>query len=253
MLSLDHVLWVGFDVAVAAGALLAAMSTWSLAFGVPPLSEASFMVTLALFGLHWLLFTSDILGFYVGLECANFAGWSFVPCTANAALLWTPSCCSCSIRRFRWGSCSWEALCSSCCLIQRAPLFAAYGQPMPKPLPAHSAIDMNDLLLFAVSTMDPAAVWSGLGFYLWSLLLLWLVQADPYPFGAVDWHRGLVLALLTASLAGLPPLVGFLGKATISFQLASTRRPSCDCAVLGHGIGFVLRVLGAFGVRRRGR
>ena len=52
MVSLGHLLWVGFDSHHVASGVYAVLAAWVLASGLPPMFEASFMVVVALFGLN---------------------------------------------------------------------------------------------------------------------------------------------------------------------------------------------------------
>jgi len=74
LVCLGHLTQVGLDLDYFATGVLAALTSWILLSGLPPLFEAAFMVAVALFGMHWLVISSDVIGFYVGLELANFAG-----------------------------------------------------------------------------------------------------------------------------------------------------------------------------------
>ena len=79
---------VGLGLGYLATGVLAVLTCWILLSGMPPLFEAAFVLAVALFGMHWLVISSDVLGFYVGLELANFAG---VVCLACASQLWLGS------------------------------------------------------------------------------------------------------------------------------------------------------------------
>jgi NADH:ubiquinone oxidoreductase subunit 2 (subunit N) len=294
LVSAGHLAYAGYDMDYLATGALACLTSWILLCGLPPLFEASFMVAVALFGMHWLVISTDVIGFYVGLELANFAG--VVLCALHArrsfgleaALLFLLQSAfsagfmllGCSLFYLQRGALDWATLALdlpvtdlgiwlwSCGLLWKAgsapvhawviatlrgvwhsaalfvitvPKFGvlwvwqpichgigwvamislvvaalgAFGQPLTKTLLAYSAIGMNGLLFFALDTLDPMSVWAGFGFYIWSLALMWPILADPLMLSALDWHRSLVIVLLAASLAGLPPMLGFLGKATI--------------------------------------
>jgi NADH:ubiquinone oxidoreductase subunit 5 (subunit L)/multisubunit Na+/H+ antiporter MnhA subunit len=91
----------------------------------------------------------------------------------------------------------------------------ASGQPLAKAMLAYSTVGMSGLWLLMLELADHASLWAGFGFYLCSLALLWPMLADPFLLAAADWHRAAVLAVLSASLSELPPLVGFMGKAAM--------------------------------------
>jgi formate hydrogenlyase subunit 3/multisubunit Na+/H+ antiporter MnhD subunit len=91
----------------------------------------------------------------------------------------------------------------------------ASGQPLAKAMLAYSTVGMSGLWLLMLELADHASLWAGFGFYLCSLALLWPMLADPFLLAAADWHRAAVLAVLSASLSDLPPLVGFMGKAAM--------------------------------------
>jgi hypothetical protein len=59
LVSLGHLLCLGFDGQHVASGVVAFLAAWVLASGLPPLFEASFMVAVAVFGLRWLLVRGD--------------------------------------------------------------------------------------------------------------------------------------------------------------------------------------------------
>jgi hypothetical protein len=61
--SFEHLRWVGFDGHHFASGVVAVISAWVLASGLPPLFEASCLVVVAVFGVHWLRVSSDTVGF----------------------------------------------------------------------------------------------------------------------------------------------------------------------------------------------
>ncbi len=69
---------------------------------------------------------------------------------------------------------------------------------------------------------DASAVWVGFGFYIWSLVLLWSILADPFLLSAADWHRSLTLLLLWQVLLGCHPWQDLLENLQFLSQLACT-------------------------------
>ncbi len=296
-----HLSLAGLDMDYLASGVLAMLTCWILVSGIPPLFEASFMLILALFGMYWLVASSDVLGFYVGFELVNFAG--VVLCALHvrrtpgleAALLFLLQSAfstgfmllGSSLFYLQRGSLDWSSLILdlpmvdigiwlwSCGLLWKAgsapvhawviatlrgvwhnaalfvtavpkfgvlwvwqPLchglgwvamlslsiasFGAFGQPAIKTLLAFSAVSMNGLLFFALGMLDASAVWVGFGFYIWSLVLLWPILADPFLLSAADWHRSLTLLLLWQVLLGCHPWQDLLENLQFLSQLACT-------------------------------
>lgn len=113
----------------------------------------------------------------------------------------------------------WQPVCAGVGWLSAVALavgaIGALGQPMGKPLLAYSAISMNGLWLLSLDTQESTALWVGLTFYLWTLALVWPLLADPFLLCTTDTVRGLCWILVAATLAGLPPFVVFIGKATV--------------------------------------
>jgi NADH:ubiquinone oxidoreductase subunit 2 (subunit N) len=87
--------------------------------------------------------------------------------------------------------------------------FGAYNQPTLRSLFAYSTINEIGLLLMAIETAGFHSLFQHLSIYIVTMLLLWN-QSDKRLF-----------SLLAVSLAGLPPLAGFFGKAWIFNSVAT--------------------------------
>jgi NADH:ubiquinone oxidoreductase subunit 2 (subunit N) len=88
--------------------------------------------------------------------------------------------------------------------------FGAYGQPALRALFAYSTINEIGVLLLALETAGFHTLFQHLVIYMLTQVILWNLSDKR------------LFSLIVVSLAGLPPLLGFFGKAWIFGHVAST-------------------------------
>lgn len=113
----------------------------------------------------------------------------------------------------------------------------AYGQPALRALFAYSTVNEIGIMLMAVETAGFHSLFQHLTIYIISQLLLWNMYDKRF------------FTVLAVSLAGLPPLAGFFGKAWIFWHVSSFNLYTVLIAGLictGISLVYYLRVLRLF-------
>ena len=115
--------------------------------------------------------------------------------------------------------------------------FSAYNQPALRSLFAYSTINEMGLMLLAVESAGFNALFQHLGLYIISQFLLWNLNDKN------------LFSIVALTLAGLPPLAGFFGKAFIFWHasnigLFSTLMIALGCTVVS--LVYYLRIIRLF-------
>lgn len=119
--------------------------------------------------------------------------------------------------------------------------FGAYSQPALRAVFAYSSVNEMGLMLLALETAGFGSLFQHLGIYVVSQILLWNLDDKRF------------FSVVAASLAALPPLAGFFGKAWIFWAAISAAAHSNLMLVLvvalfcsGVSLVYYLRVLRLF-------
>jgi NADH:ubiquinone oxidoreductase subunit 2 (subunit N) len=195
--------------------------------GLGNASGAEFGLWLFTLGLVWKLGTAPVHHWVVSIYNGAWSGTAFFLSTVpKLGVFWV-----------------WQPLCSGIGWIAVLSLFlgalGALGQPLAKPLLAYSTVGMNGLWLLALETSEPSALWVGLGLYMWTLALIWPLLSDPFMLCTTDFQRGMSWVIVSISLAGMPPFLGFLGKATILLSSGLSYAPVVGMALFGSVLSVV--------------
>ena len=115
--------------------------------------------------------------------------------------------------------------------------FSAYNSPALRSLFAYSTINETGLMLLAVESSGEYSLYQHLGLYIISQFLLWNLCDKSF------------FSIVAITLAGLPPLAGFFGKAFIFWQastvgLFTTLLVSLGCTIVS--LVYYLRIIRLF-------
>jgi len=104
---------------------------------------------------------------------------------------------------------TWHSVWTDFTVLMFVAFFGAYSQPTLRSLFAYSTVNEIGLMLMAIETAGFHSLFQHLTIYIVTMILLWN-NSDKRLF-----------AILAISLAGLPPLAGFFGKAWIFNSVAT--------------------------------